>query len=77
MEPAVVPIEVPAECSKRTVVLTLPTPACRDTPFRGKAAARFTTRWIKHVTFVNAAEIVRRQCLTRMMLAALFQHPRP
>ena len=36
---------------------------------------RFTTRWIKRVTFVNAAEIVRRQCLSRTMLAGLFQHP--
>jgi len=33
---------------------------------------RFTTRCIKRVTFVNAAEIVRRQCLARTPLADFF-----
>jgi hypothetical protein len=32
---------------------------------------RFTTRCIKRVTFVNAAEIVRRQCLREQSWRAL------
>ena len=51
--------------------LTRPTPACRDTPLRGSAAARsatrrivrFTTCRIMHVKFVNGRETVSAQCL--------------
>ena len=41
-------------------------------PWPYAESLRFTTRWIKHVTFVNAAEIVRRQCLARTKLADFF-----
>jgi len=34
---------------------------------------RFTTRGITRVTFVNAAEVVRRQCLARTPLADFFR----
>ena len=34
---------------------------------------RFTTRGITRVTFVNAAETVRRQCLARTPLADFFR----
>ena len=52
--------------------LTRPTPACRDTPLRGSAAARsatrrimrFTTCRIMHVKSVNGRETVSAQCLT-------------
>ena len=51
--------------------LTRPTPACRDTPLHGSAAARstarrimrFTTCRIMHVKFVNGRETVSAQCL--------------
>ena len=33
---------------------------------------KFTTRRLRSVTFVDAAEIVRRQCLARTKLEAIF-----
>ena len=53
-------------------LLALPR-ACRDKLFsreRYVEPLRFTTRGITRVTFVNAAEPVRRQCLARTPLAA-------
>jgi hypothetical protein len=49
--------------------------ACRDKLFsreRYVEPLRFTTRGITRVTFVNAAEPVRRQCLARTPLADFF-----
>ena len=42
---------------KKTVILTRPTPACRDTLFRGTAAARFATKGIAIVRLADAAEM--------------------
>jgi hypothetical protein len=71
-------------------VLTHPTPARRDASFlrRGRSergpeayplryveGLRFTPRWIKRGTFVNAAEMVRRPCLLRTKLADIFSVP--
>jgi hypothetical protein len=49
--------------------------ACRDKLFsreRHVEPLRFTTRGITRVTFVKAAEPVRRQCLARTPLADFF-----
>ncbi len=50
--------------------LTRPTPACRDTPLRGSAAARSATRRIMQVKFVNGRETVSAQCLETFADAA-------
>ena len=48
------------------VVLTRPTPACRDTPFRSTAAARSATRRIMSVMFADGCESVSTRCLTEL-----------
>jgi hypothetical protein len=41
-------------------------------PLRYVEGLRFTPRWIKRGTFVNAAEMVRRPCPARTTLADFF-----
>ncbi len=53
---------------KKTIVLTRPTPTCRDTSFRGTAAARSATRRIMSVTFADGCETVSTQCPTKLAL---------
>ena len=44
----------------------------RGVPMGYVERLRFATRRIRSVTFANAAELVRRQCLARTMLADFF-----
>ena len=55
---------------KTVVGLTRPTPACRDTPLRGTAAARFATRRLTSVMSAHGRETVSAQWRVRLVNAA-------
>lgn len=62
-------------CREATLFLPALPRACRDKLFsreRYVEPLRFTTRGLTRVTFVNAAEPVRRPCLARTPLANFF-----